>query len=646
MQVFSRIVASVRPQFAAVRHLAVHDIPFQLSAGLLICGLCWYAGNPQVAIAVALTLIVSESCVWQLMRNGWPFHSLSRDAIIITSLCICSINAVLYPLPALFLASHPSLALKTVALLWILGAQVYIINGWTRVPVFLFGMLVPSMVMLVLAFLRLDDTAPQASSSTHWGIAFCFLLMFGYSAIDTLRAHMATQASLLKAEQESATRLARLQETHRLDALTGLLNRTAFDSALAVMLQDRVSDGGEISVFLVDLDAFKPINDTYSHEAGDFVLTQTAQRIQTRIGDRGIVGRLGGDEFICAVHDLNDDTEALAFAAILTHDIAQPIEWKNRTLKTSASIGVSMSGDGPSAPRATVSALCSAADQAMFAAKSSPSGAPLLYQSHLFAPRMTPEDKQALIEGIATRTIRPFYQPKIHLPTGQIIGFEALVRWNHPRRGVCEPADFIDQISELGLQGDFMICMACQVIEDIETMLGLGLDPGQVSLNVSEVALATYTGQQDLHAIVTDHPEAAKHLTFEITEDVFIARAADTIQASITSFRKLGVRISLDDFGTGFASFHHLRQLEFDEMKIDTSFVAGLGQDTTAEVLVRGFLNIASGLGVGVIAEGVETEDQRRELLNMGCITAQGFLFSPAVPYTQATELLSQQQAA
>jgi predicted signal transduction protein with EAL and GGDEF domain len=159
-------------------------------------------------------------------------------------------------------------------------------------------------------------------------------------------------------------------------------------------------------------------------------------------------------------------------------------------------------------------------------------------------------------------------------------------------------------------------------------------------------ALSWYTGRQDLHRILAASPTAAQHVTLEITEDVFIARAADAIQASIASFRDLGVRISLDDFGTGFASFHHLRQLDFDELKIDTSFVAGLGHDLTSEVLVRGFLNIASGLGVNVIAEGVETQAQSQEFINIGSVAAQGYLFSPDVPLAQAAELFIPQKTA
>nr|WP_268821572.1 EAL domain-containing protein [Octadecabacter dasysiphoniae] len=494
---------------------------------------------------------------------------------------------------------------------------------------------------MVIAFFVLRQSAPLSSTTTQWGVAAGFLVLFLYSSIDTLRQHLTTEADLFKAERESKQRLAQLEESHRLDTLTGILNRRAFDVALDVMLEDRNLTGGEITVFLVDLDSFKPINDTYSHEAGDEVLIQTAERLQALIGQSGIVGRLGGDEFVCAVHDLGDTDGIMEYGVAIARTIARPIHWNARSLKIVASVGAAATGGGhlPS-----VQALCSAADQAMFAAKSSPSGAPVLYQPHLFAPRMTAENKQLLIESISDRSLKPYYQPKIHLPTGQIIGFEALARWERGPNEIHLPSEFIDQIDELGLQGDLMMSIANQVVGDINTMLNAGLDPGQVSLNVSEVALATYSGRQDLKNIVADNPDAAKHLTFEITEDVFIARAADTIQASIASFRELGVRISLDDFGTGFASFHHLRQLDFDELKIDTSFVAGLGHDPTAEVLVRGFLNIASGLGVSVVAEGVETQAQSRDLINMGCITAQGFLFSPAVAFAPACQQLQDQK--
>lgn len=218
------------------------------------------------------------------------------------------------------------------------------------------------------------------------------------------------------------------------------------------------------------------------------------------------------------------------------------------------------------------------------------------------------------------------------LGTGAVCGYEALARWQHPTRGLLLPAQFLPAVNELGLQGDFLSAMAQHVFSDVSRMVADGLAPGQVSINVPEVTMATHSGRQDLNRLIAAHPGASGHITFEITEDVFVARAGDMIKDSIAHFRREGVRISLDDFGTGFASFQHLRQLEFDEMKIDSSFVAGLGQDPAAEVLIRGFLSIASGLGVMVIAEGVETSLQLSHLRRMGCTFGQGWHFGKAMP--------------
>jgi diguanylate cyclase (GGDEF)-like protein len=644
--VFNRIIASTRPHFADIAKLSVRDTELVIATALLMCALCWHIGHPIAGSVIAISVLFIETLLRLIFYRKLWFSSIGQSQAIGFALVLHPMNAVVFALPAVYLAGDPSFAIKITGLMFVMGIQVYIANSWSAIPVFVYVLLVPSMGILSLAFLQLTTIEPVASSMTHWAIAVGVLVLFIYSAIHTLRQQLQTQVALFTAQRDAATRLAQLEESQRLDPLTGLLNRPAFDRALHVMLEDRPAAAGEVAVFLIDLDSFKPINDTYSHAAGDQVLIETARRLRSGVGETGIVGRLGGDEFVCAVHNLPGTDAAMEFAATLSAMISRPIAWDQRELTIAASIGVTMTGNGPPAPPASVPALCSAADQAMFASKSSPSRGPVLYQKQLFAPRMTPDNKQILVDSVANETILPFYQPKIHLPTGQIIGFEALARWTHPVFGIRHPSEFLEQINELGLQGDFMTSMTTQVVRDIEALLERGFDPGQVSVNVPEVALATHSGRQDLHRIIAASPTAAQHMTLEITEDVFIARAADAIQASIASFRDLGVRISLDDFGTGFASFHHLRQLDFDELKIDTSFVAGLGHDSTSEVLVRGFLNIASGLGVSVIAEGVETQAQSQELINMGCVVAQGYLFSPAVPLAQATELLTHQKSA
>ncbi|WP_049833795.1 putative bifunctional diguanylate cyclase/phosphodiesterase [Octadecabacter temperatus] len=622
--------------YAAITHLATRDYPLQSVTVLFLCAVCHYLGHTTLAVFTAVWLVISKVCAYFVCKRQSPFDQLPKDWALLALMALFFVNAILYVVPALVLASDPSIAMKLSAVLWVIGAQVYVTNTWSGVPTFVYTMLLPIMLLMVIVFLRLGSTVPVASTLSHWIVTFAFVGLFIYTSIDTLRGHLATEAALKNAERTATSRLLQLEEAQRIDGLTGLLNRPAFDVALQIMLEDRAHGNGEVAVFLVDLDSFKPINDTYSHEAGDRVLMETATRLQKHIGDLGIVGRLGGDEFILAIQ-IDNGVDALGIAETLYQNIALPVLWTQHMLKVTASIGVSTTG----ANLRTVPALCSAADQAMFAAKSSPNRAPVLYEEQLFTPRLSSDEKQALVDSIANETVKPYYQPKIHLPTGDIIGFEALARWEHPNNTLRLPCDFLRQINDLGLQGDFMISIASQVFRDVEAMLEHGLDPGQVSLNIPEVALATYSGRQDLHRIVAARPACAKHVTFEITEDVFIARAADMIQASIASFRDLGLRISLDDFGTGFASFDHLRQLDFDELKIDTSFVSDLGQDNTADVLVRGFLDIASGLGVSAIAEGVETEAQRQHLANMGCLIAQGYLFSAALPFDEATALLT-----
>lgn len=206
------------------------------------------------------------------------------------------------------------------------------------------------------------------------------------------------------------------------------------------------------------------------------------------------------------------------------------------------------------------------------------------------------------------------------------------------------PGEFIPMINELSLQSRFLTHTIRATMQDIESLLADGLIPGQVSVNLPEVTLATISARDTVLSLLSEHPTTLPFLTFEVTEDIFIARSGTMIQQSIKQFRRMGVRISLDDFGTGFASFQHLRELEFDELKLDTAFVRGLGSDRSADVLVKAFLDIGHGLDVDVIAEGVETEIQRDILREMGCLVAQGFLFDRALPFGAIKSKLTARQ--
>lgn len=202
------------------------------------------------------------------------------------------------------------------------------------------------------------------------------------------------------------------------------------------------------------------------------------------------------------------------------------------------------------------------------------------------------------------------------------------------------PSEFLDDLEELGLMLDFTFSMLRQVLEDVTGWVEEGLDPGRVAVNVDEKVLATESGRREIEWLLAEYPKAHHHVIFEITEEVFIARSGDVIAASIAHFRAMGVQFSLDDFGTGYASFQHLRELEFDELKIDGGFVSGLGADPVANVIVDGFISIAHGLGVVVVAEGVETNEQLAFLRHRGCSCAQGFFFGPSMSHANTTHLL------
>ena len=250
--------------------------------------------------------------------------------------------------------------------------------------------------------------------------------------------------------------------------------------------------------------------------------------------------------------------------------------------------------------------------------------------------RATLEDRQMLLDAMQDGQILPYYQPKVNIETGETVGFEALSRWKHPKRGVLPPSQFLPMINELGLQGAFMTHTAAKVMADLALFVEDGLDPGQISINLSEVALATIVGRNELFAVIDNYPDLRPFLTFEITEDIFIARSSEIIRRSIDMFRDAGVRISLDDFGTGYASLQHLKELAFDELKLDTGFVRDLGIDPAAEVLTASLVTIARGLRVDLIAEGVETQTQRDMLANMGYQHVQGYLYGSAMAFDDA----------
>ncbi len=637
---------NLRHETRIVIRIATRGTLTRLAATTLVLGLCWAvgAGRWVPLVAVAILLFEMAACLIALLE---PPSDREMPTWLACAMWATNVGStVVFLLPGAVLATQPELPLVLAGFFWIFGIYVHNSNVFVALPLYNWSQMTPAFVLGFGVLARTAEAHWLPGQLMNWLAVGGLSLIYAAQTVDTIRIQKEVQQDLARARTEACARLEALERMVRHDPVTGLLNRQAFDREVEELLSR--PNGRTLACFLIDLDGFKAVNDTYSHAAGDMVLRIVAERLRVALGRDGIAARLGGDEFALAAPDLPSAEAALELAGTLLQEIERPIRHGETVLCISGSIGVTVaSGTGAARTGGNeVAALCSEADQAMFRAKAAARAgavrAPVLYDPEAFPARPTLEDRQRLAEAIGARRIRPRYQPVVDLETGATMGFEALARWVTPEREL-PPADFLPLVAEFGLHGDLLVAMAEQVVADIEALIADGIDPGRVSINVPEVALATLSGRQALDRLL-DRPLLRGHVVLEITEDVFIARSADAIRGSIAHFRAAGIGVALDDFGTGYASLQHLREVEFDEIKIDRSFVTDLGQDPAAEVLVAGLVTIGRSLGVRMIAEGVETEAQRRHLLRLGCRWAQGYLLGQAMPYAELRARLTGEQ--
>ncbi|MEH3075256.1 MAG: bifunctional diguanylate cyclase/phosphodiesterase [Quadrisphaera sp.] len=420
----------------------------------------------------------------------------------------------------------------------------------------------------------------------------------------------------------------------RHDELTGLANR----SGLGEALQAALFGEQPVAVLLLDLNGFKQVNDSLGHSVGDELLRTVASRAQSCIPVPGVVARLGGDEFVVLLpgHDVE---RALVQAHRLREAIARPLSLNGVTVSTTASIGVAARSRQhcPEAGRSRSEAadqLLREADVAMYQAKSNDLGTSVYeaaFDAHT-AARLTELDdfRRALASD---DQIVVHLQPKVSLATGALEGAEALARWRHPTRGLVPPSEFL----ALATSHDFCQAFTERVLDAALAQCAAWLREGYrvpVSVNITASSLLRRAFPLDVRAALTRHGVPSELLCLEITEDALVtdpALAAEVLQ----TLREQGVRTSVDDFGTGFSSLSYLRQLPFDELKIDRSFVLGLfpqGADGPVdEVLVASIVELGRRLGVHVVAEGVEHPHERSVLERLGCDTVQGYLHSAPV---------------
>ncbi|PDT02583.1 GGDEF-domain containing protein [Rhizobium chutanense] len=424
------------------------------------------------------------------------------------------------------------------------------------------------------------------------------------------------------------------------DTLTGLGNRSSFNEALNGLFSSVERTGAGFSMLLVDLDHFKAINDSFGHPAGDAVLNHVASALQKTFRAGDVVARLGGDEFAALIPGISDTATLEGIAERAVAAIATECRFEGRLLPVSASVGGAVV-PGHASDEATLMRI---ADLALYAAKAKRNTA-VIFDETSFAQRLEQNRLAAALAFAADRDeFVVYYQQKVNLQTGEHLGFEALVRWRHPQLGILPPGRFLP-LMEGHLIQSMTRCIVDIVARDLRAWKAAGLRVGSVAINLPEALLVNHDGYDLIAAAVKANRLDWRDFAIEVTEDVFLNRGADQIAETISRFRKHGVSISLDDFGTGFASLVHLRDFPFDELKIDRSFVAEIGKDIRSEQIIRAIIDLARNLGKRCVAEGIEEETQRHFLLNAGCEIGQGYLYAKPEPALAAVERLTRRPA-
>jgi len=404
------------------------------------------------------------------------------------------------------------------------------------------------------------------------------------------------------------------------DALTDLPNRVMLRQSLEHAIA-RSKRGEVVAFHYIDLDHFKAVNDTLGHLVGDDLLKQVADRLRGCVRDTDTVARLGGDEFAVIQTALAGANDAALLAQRMREAVRAPYSVDGNHLVIDISIGIAMApADGGS-----VEELLKNADLATYAAKAQGRGTYRFFEAEMDRRiRLRRAMELDLRHALGNGEFKLFYQPIVNLQSGAVTSFEALIRWQHPVRGLIPPGDFIPLAEELGLIvaiGEWVINRACA---DAATWA----DHIKVAVNLSPIQLINKGLVEVVTRALARSGLAANRLEFEITETVLLQNTGTTL-ATLHQLRALGIHFSMDDFGTGYSSLSHLRSFPFDKIKIDRSFVKDISGQTNSLAIIRGVTSLAHSLNMITTIEGVETEEQLDHVRPLGCAEIQGYLLSP-----------------
>jgi diguanylate cyclase (GGDEF)-like protein len=397
------------------------------------------------------------------------------------------------------------------------------------------------------------------------------------------------------------------------------------------VLKACAAEEGKVAVIVMDLDRFKDVNDVHGHRAGDALLQTLAVRLGEIMGPGEFVARAGGDEFVAVKKGVDGADEALEFAHRLVGCVSVPVVRQERSFSVGASLGVSLY---PSDAR-DADELIGVADLAMYRAKRQASNKICFYDHSMDEGRRARSALTMELSGAIERgELTLYYQPQIAAATGEVIGFEALLRWNHPRRGLVLPGEFIPIAEETGLIlpiGEWVLRNAC-------AEAARWAKPLKLSVNIAAAQVSQSNLPRIVHEALIESGLSPARLELEITEASIIEDLHGTLQI-LRQLKLLGVDIAMDDYGTGYASLSTLQKFPFDKIKIDRSFVEGVGADRASTAIVKATILLANSLDITVLAEGVERQEHLDFLREQGCSEVQGYLFGRPQPASEAAIL-------
>jgi diguanylate cyclase (GGDEF)-like protein len=412
------------------------------------------------------------------------------------------------------------------------------------------------------------------------------------------------------------------------DPLTLLANRSLFRDRVEHAVAVSRRNGRGVAVMFVDLDNFKRINDSLGHAQGDRVLHKSAQRLvkSTRTGDT--VARLGGDEFAVLLENLMSKEQVIEIAARIVESLQESLDLPGADMRVAASVGVAFA-----TPDDGVEELMRNADVAMYSAKSQGKARFIVYEPAMQRAASRRQELESEIQTALNESqFLLHYQPIVELHSGYLLGVEALVRWRHPDRGLIGPSEFISVTEETGqivTLGRWVLAQACREVRVWQARLPEGRQV-RVGVNVSAVQLSKSDICADVKKALALSEIDPGCLVIELTESVLMQNSEDVL-ATLTQLKKLGVRIAIDDFGTGYSSLSYLHRFPIDILKIDRTFVEQLGNIQEGAGLARAIITLGDTLGLEVVAEGIELEQQQRELIELGCVAGQGYYYSRPV---------------